>query len=445
MSSLFDSDDSSTNAYFYAIFTTSEHAISASAVCVFFMNDIISSFNSDYSTRRGSSSKPLQVPNPRPSSCPANLTNEHLLFSRKNVLMKNEVYSEALIIESGLENSFLKIDVDFHVNNSFDELFDVLFVSTDNGQLMKFVVPIDKMSYKSLNNNSMINSYYKEKFNLVEHDQKRKKYVINNLKFVQSSTNDKNLILMINSNKIISLSKPVINNCYLKKNISNCNNHLNPYCIWIDGDGCKVFNNNNSDLLKNFTKEEESTKILLLNSRNDIYDLTTSSSYLNNNSNQNVYLITIFYIISIFASFLFGSLLTFKLIENKKKFSFKSIIVFDPDKYAWMVSRCRDVHGSVVRVCSRFKKVCYDFYKRIRNYELFKKRNLNTNGNDKQIGAESFSSITISDSEKTDPRYVYVVVENHHHSSSNNDNYSYLNNNENRTIQSSSNEDIYLN
>jgi hypothetical protein len=436
MSSVFN-DDSSTNAYFYATFTTSEHTISASAVCVFYMNDIINSFNGDYSTKRGSS-KPLQVPNPRPSSCPNNLTNEHLLFSRKNVLMKNDITSEAFIIESGIENSFIKIDVDFHVSNSFDELFDVLFISTDSGQLMKFVIPIDKISFTHLNNRSteMINNYYKEKFSLV--DQKRKKYVIDNLKFIKSSStnDDKYLVLRINSNKIISLSKPVINNCYLKKNISNCNNHLNPYCVWIGGGGCKFYNI--SDLQSLTILYDESLLLLNSSTNDDIYNLT-NTSYLNNktNDNQNVYLISFFYIISIFVSFLCGSLLTLKLIENKKKFSFKTIIIFEPNKYTWMVSRLRDVQGSVIRIFTRFKKYCNDYYKRIRNFELFKKRN--ENNTDKQI-AESFSSITLSDnnSDNTNPRYVYVVVENNN-ILTNNDNYS------NRTVQSTSNEDIYLN
>jgi hypothetical protein len=131
MSEVYKPNENS-NGYFYATFTTStESTITASAVCVFYMDDIIDSFNGDYVSKRGST-KILQVPNPRPSSCPVNISYEHLLFSRKNVAMKNEIYSEAIIIESGVDDSFSKIDVDYRVKNAYGEEYDVLFVGTGN-------------------------------------------------------------------------------------------------------------------------------------------------------------------------------------------------------------------------------------------------------------------------------------------------------------------------
>ena len=511
MSSVFES--STTNSYFYATFTTSEYTISASAVCVFYMNDIVDSFNGDYSARRGSI-KAFHVPNPRPSSCPSNPTNEHLLFSRKNVLMKNEVASEAFIIESGVENSLIKIDVDFHVRNAYDELFNILFISTDKGQLMKFVVPINKTTFRHLSEE--INNFYKEKYNIVEQPQQqqqqqderkhqKKKYVIDNLKFVKSTTTttkarineDKYLVLMMNSNKILKLSKPVINNCYLKKNMSSCDNRINPYCVWIFN-YCKFYDafdndlnsliimsnsNKNSSLLMNSTSIESPSRII-----NDIYDFTTVS-YNNNNNGyktmmnegyQNVYLISFFFIMSIFVSFLFGMLLTLRLIgkNNEKQMSFVGFIL-SHERNVQIAARLRDVQGSVIRVGSGMKRFSYDVYNRIRHARLFKKKidsdsnfnspsdnnSNNNNEHEKQI-VLSCSSICSDNSEQTDPRYVYVlnlvdtnlnVVKNNEklvqdcdRISPNNENYSYLSNLDNgntsdRTAGSTSNEDLYLN
>ena len=460
------------NAYFYATFITSEYTITASAVCVFYMNEIIDSFNGDYSVRKGSL-KTLQVPNPRPSSCPANLTNEHLLFSRKNVAMKNDVNSEAIIIESGAENSFLKIDVDFHVKNAINELFDVLFIGTDNGHLLKFVIPLDGHTKKlTLGTSSdKINNFYKEKYTL-GHDKQRTKFIIDNLKLVKPTTKaiDKNLVLILNSNKILTISKPVINNCYLKTNRTNCDNNLNPYCVWINNLGCCKFYDANDLDLEKLIIEDSNTKPMN-NSNNStnlimrrvLFDLTTSSYSNNNNNNknynQNIFLISLFFIISIFVSFAFGMLVTLKLLGQKSV-----DFLLTNNQQIQIAERFRVIQGSVVRVFLDFKKFNYDVYKSVRNGVLFKQRNrtvIDTNSsnnisNDKQI--ESCSSITSESSDnQADPRYIYVLnlVENKNEKlndcekvSTSNDNYTYLNNcgnSSDRTICTTSNEELYLN
>lgn len=94
-----------------------------------------SNSNSAASTSDDQSNKQQQqhVPDPRPSHCPNQLTYQHLIFSRKNFIMEQDIESEALIVESSLASQFVSIDVDFQVNNlDNSSTNDVLFVGTGN-------------------------------------------------------------------------------------------------------------------------------------------------------------------------------------------------------------------------------------------------------------------------------------------------------------------------
>lgn len=130
----------SKKSYFYATFTTETTRITASAVCKFTLDQIMDSFHGDYkyNTENSPNNKEDEqeqaqnsIPFPRPSECKNKLTYQHLIFTRKNVQMKNEVLSEALIIESSASNRFTSIDVDFEAK-SFDGKHesDVLFIGT---------------------------------------------------------------------------------------------------------------------------------------------------------------------------------------------------------------------------------------------------------------------------------------------------------------------------
>ena len=130
MSELFTSKAKDSNkliSYFYAAFTTSKTTVTASAICMFTMDQIMGSFHSDYKQKQTL----LKVPTPRPSECPRKLTYQHLVFSRKNILMENEISSEALVIETSRNSRFVSIDVDFGVTNYQNKVTsDVLFVGT---------------------------------------------------------------------------------------------------------------------------------------------------------------------------------------------------------------------------------------------------------------------------------------------------------------------------
>jgi hypothetical protein len=131
------------------------YSITASAVCLFDMNQLMGAFGGKYKAKTSlspaSASSSLSdpgtstinsreqdnIPKPRPNECPDRLTYQHLVFSRKNVAMESEARSEAIVVETSTKSRFVSIDVDFNVRNrsSVTHHTDVLFVGT--GRLNK--------------------------------------------------------------------------------------------------------------------------------------------------------------------------------------------------------------------------------------------------------------------------------------------------------------------
>jgi hypothetical protein len=135
-------DKNETKSYFYAVFTTSKHSVTASAICMFEMEQIMNSFHGNYKQLKPTSS-PIQVPKPRPSECPSKLTYQHIMFSRKNILMENEITSEALVVETSQASRFISIDVDFQVKNYENKYAnDVIFVGTGKRIFFSYFVTV---------------------------------------------------------------------------------------------------------------------------------------------------------------------------------------------------------------------------------------------------------------------------------------------------------------
>ena len=85
------------------------------------MDQIMAAFHGDYKLK--SESIDPTVPKPKPSECPSKLTYQHLIFSRKNFVMENEILSDALIVETASQSRFLSIDVQYEAQKNIDMLF----------------------------------------------------------------------------------------------------------------------------------------------------------------------------------------------------------------------------------------------------------------------------------------------------------------------------------
>ena len=236
MSSLFSSTkNNKTVTYFYATFTTESKRITASAVCLFTMDQIMNSFHGNYKSKSFGQqnehklkNRPYNeeqheaVPKPRPSQCPNKLTYHHLIFSRKNVLMEKEIISEALIVESTEKSRFSSIDVEYEVDRREDNKItnDVLFVGTDEGKVLKFVIQTNS---ENLTQSTMV---FAEKMEIFKNNQiiKTSENEIFNIKLYEKSH-----LVLVTQNRVLSF--PVENFCE-KQSKTTCENHLNPYCEW---------------------------------------------------------------------------------------------------------------------------------------------------------------------------------------------------------------------
>lgn len=134
----------------YAVFTTPVNSIGGSAVCAFNMEDINQAFEGLFKEQRSPSDnwlavEPHKVPSPRPGSCTNNskeLSDANLNFIKTHPLMNEAVpsfFGSPVLIQTGLYTGFTALDVDPQVVTTDGSLFDVVFIGTSSGRLLKCV------------------------------------------------------------------------------------------------------------------------------------------------------------------------------------------------------------------------------------------------------------------------------------------------------------------
>ncbi|XP_043209579.1 semaphorin-1A-like isoform X3 [Amphibalanus amphitrite] len=134
----------------YAVFTTPVNSIPGSAICAFRMTDLVDTFAGAFKHQEDMNSnwlplKNSQVPSPRPGLCvndSRQLSDAHLNFIQSHPLMDGAVpslHGRPLLARTSLRHRFTKIAVDPQVRAADGTLYDVLFIGTDNGRVLKAV------------------------------------------------------------------------------------------------------------------------------------------------------------------------------------------------------------------------------------------------------------------------------------------------------------------
>nr|ACN24613.1 semaphorin precursor [Hirudo medicinalis] len=131
----------------YALFTTPRNSIRGSAVCAFRMSDIVSSFEGPYKEQRSPFHiwLPLRdAPVPHPGSfCPNSsreLPDQTLNFIKSHPLMDRAVPTfggEPAFIHTGFDFTLTSISVDWQLEAANHRFYDVIFLGTDNGRVIK--------------------------------------------------------------------------------------------------------------------------------------------------------------------------------------------------------------------------------------------------------------------------------------------------------------------
>lgn len=134
----------------YAVFTTPQNAIGGSAVCAFSMRDIIDAFEGSFKGQETMNANwlPLEkekVPEPRPGSCVGDsrtLSDASVNFVKTHPLMDKAVPSflaRPLLVRVSLQYRFSSIAVHSQVEAMNGNKYDVLYIGTDDGKVVKAV------------------------------------------------------------------------------------------------------------------------------------------------------------------------------------------------------------------------------------------------------------------------------------------------------------------
>lgn len=140
----------SRNDIVYAVFTTPQNAIGGSAVCAFSLRDIIDAFDGPFKGQETMNSNwlPLEkekVPEPRPGSCAEDsrtLSDSTVNFIKTHPLMDRAVPSflaRPLLVRVSLQYRFSSIAVHPQVQAMNGNKYDVLYIGTDDGRVIKAV------------------------------------------------------------------------------------------------------------------------------------------------------------------------------------------------------------------------------------------------------------------------------------------------------------------
>ncbi|XP_063238895.1 semaphorin-1A-like isoform X3 [Bacillus rossius redtenbacheri] len=132
----------------YGVFTTPVNSIGGSAVCAFSLRSILGSFEGPFKEQETMNANwlavpTLKVPEPRPGQCvndSRTLPDVSVNFVKSHTLMDEAVppyFSRPLIIRISLQYRFTKIAVDPQVRTPDGKAFDVLFIGTDDGKVIK--------------------------------------------------------------------------------------------------------------------------------------------------------------------------------------------------------------------------------------------------------------------------------------------------------------------
>nr|CAH7717572.1 unnamed protein product [Callosobruchus chinensis] len=139
-----------TSKIVYGTLTTPNNAIGGSAICVFKMDDIQDVFSGPFKHQESINSNWLpvpehKIPSPRPGECVQDsrlLPDKNVNFIKTHPLMERTVPAmngRPLLIRVSLHYRLTAIAVDPQVRTISDETFDVIYVGTDDGRVLKIV------------------------------------------------------------------------------------------------------------------------------------------------------------------------------------------------------------------------------------------------------------------------------------------------------------------
>ena len=212
------------NQIFYAVFTTSPNSILGSAVCRFSLNSLDQSFAGDFKNQERVNSNWLpvnHVPSPRPGHCTNNSTQlpeTSLHFIKNNCLMDESVVSQPagpVFIKFGDGELLTKIAAQRGVSDARGQLFDVLYIGTNRGKVIKALVGAD--------NPNMESSVIEEEIQIFSET-----VPVLNLLIVDGDQEQDSRLIVLSADNVKSI--PLHSSCDSKPSCDSCMNSIS--CAW---------------------------------------------------------------------------------------------------------------------------------------------------------------------------------------------------------------------
>ncbi|KAK7492513.1 hypothetical protein BaRGS_00016179, partial [Batillaria attramentaria] len=223
----FDSGDRSDMVY--GVFNTPSNSIHGSAVCAFRYSDITKTFEGRFKGQKSFWHNWLTVPwddtpQPHPSQCTnrsRELPDTTLNFIKKHPLMNNAVPASGgapLLLHTSFQAQFTKIAVDWQVHAADDRYYDVMFVGTDDGRVIKAV---------NKGETAKIETVVIEDIRVFDsHDP------VTDLKVYRDKAKGIEKLIVVSRESVVSIP---LHRCHTRKTCRTCVELQDPYCAWNEG------------------------------------------------------------------------------------------------------------------------------------------------------------------------------------------------------------------
>ncbi|XP_069678508.1 semaphorin-1A isoform X6 [Periplaneta americana] len=214
----------------YGVFTTPVNSIGGSAVCAFSVKSILETFEGPFKEQETMNSNwlavpGLKVPEPRPGQCvndSRTLPDVSVNFVKSHTLMDEAVpafFNRPILIRISLQYRFTKIAVDQQVKTPDGKAYDVLFIGTDDGKVIK------ALNAASFDSDKTVNSVVIEELQVLPPG-----VPVKNLYVVRMDHEDSKLVVVsddeIQAMKLQRCNSDKITNC------RECVALQDPYCAW---------------------------------------------------------------------------------------------------------------------------------------------------------------------------------------------------------------------
>ncbi|XP_038106044.1 semaphorin-1A isoform X2 [Culex quinquefasciatus] len=223
----------------YAVFTTSTNAIAGSAICAFSLQDIADTFEGNFKEQSGLNSNwlpvnPSKVPDPRPGSChndSRTLPDLTLNFKKTHSLMDENVptfFGSPLLSRVSTVYRFTAIAVDSQIKTPGGKTYDVIFVGTDHGKIIKTV------NAESADSSKKVSSVVIEEIDaLPTSEPVRSLEIVRTMQYdtPKDGSYDDGKLIIVTDTTVIAIK---LHRCSSEKitSCSECVALQDPYCAW---------------------------------------------------------------------------------------------------------------------------------------------------------------------------------------------------------------------